>query len=75
VNAVIKDDKTGNLFCGTDLGVYIIKDGCKKWLALNANIPASASVQDLLIHPSDRKLIIATYGRGVYAWDDVNVLK
>ena len=75
VNVVIEDDRTGNLFCGTDLGVYMSKDGGKKWAALNANMPASVSVQDMFIHPRDRKLVIATYGRGVYALDDMNVLK
>ncbi|MGI8584661.1 MAG: WD40/YVTN/BNR-like repeat-containing protein [Chitinophagaceae bacterium] len=75
VNVIIEDDKTGNLFCGTDLGIYISKDGGKKWLALNADMPASVSVQDMFIHPRDRKLVIATYGRGVYCLDDMNVLK
>ena len=74
-NVVIEDDKTGNLFCGTDLGVYISKDGGKTWIGLNANMSASVSVQDMFIHPRDRKLVIATYGRGVYILDDVNVLK
>jgi photosystem II stability/assembly factor-like uncharacterized protein len=75
VNVIIEDDRTGNLFCGTDLGVYMSKDGGKKWTALNANMPASVSVQDMFIHPRDRKLVIATYGRGVHALDDMNVLK
>ena len=74
-NVIIEDDKTGNLFCGTDLGVYISKDGGKKWIAINANMPASVSVQDMFIHPRDNKLVIATYGRGVYVLDDMNVLK
>ena len=75
VNVIIEDDKTGNLFCGTDLGVYMSKDGGKKWIALNANMPASVSVQDMFIHPRDKKLVIATYGRGVYVLDDMNILK
>ena len=54
VNVIIEDDKTGNLFCGTDLGVYMSKDGGKKWIALNANMPASVSVQDMFIHPRDK---------------------
>ena len=74
-NVISEDDKTGNLFCGTDLGVYISKNGGKKWIAINANMPASVSVQDMFIHPRDRKLVIATYGRGVYVLDDMNVLK
>lgn len=74
VNVMIEDDRTGNLFCGTDLGIYISKDGGKKWMALNDNMPASVSVQDMFIHPRDRKLVIATYGRGVYVLDDIKGL-
>lgn len=75
VNVIVEDDRTGNLLCGTDLGIYISKDGGKKWAALNANMPASVSVQDMFIHPRDRKLAVATYGRGVYVLDNINVLK
>ena len=75
VNVMIEDDRSGNLFCGTDLGIYMSKDGGTKWICLNANMPASVSVQDMFIHPRDRKLVIATYGRGIYVLDDLNVLK
>ena len=51
------------------------KNGGKKWIALNANMPASVSVQDMFIHPRDKKLVIATYGRGVYVLENMNVLK
>ena len=75
VNVMIEDDRSGNLFCGTDLGIFMSKDGGTKWICLNANMPASVSVQDMFIHPRDRKLVIATYGRGIYVLDDLNVLK
>jgi len=74
VNVII-EDTDGRLFTGTDLGIYSSKDGGKKWVALNGNIPSSVSVQDMFIHPRDRKLVIATYGRGVYVIDDMTVLK
>jgi photosystem II stability/assembly factor-like uncharacterized protein len=63
------------LFCGTDMGVYLSRNGGKNWLCLNANLPAAVSVNDLFIHPRDRKLVIGTYGRGVYILDDLSVLK
>ena len=68
-------DNANILFCGTDFGVYISKDGGKKWIAINGSIPASVSVNDLFIHPRDKKLVIGTYGRGVYVLDDLNQLK
>lgn len=68
-------DDANILFCGTDFGVYMSKDGGKKWIAINGNIPASVSVNDLFIHPRDKKLVIGTYGRGVYVLDDLIMLK
>jgi photosystem II stability/assembly factor-like uncharacterized protein len=62
------------LFCGTDFGIYMSKDGGKKWIAMNGTIPSSVSVNDLFIHPRDKKLVIGTYGRGVYVLDDLNML-
>ncbi|MBX9781806.1 MAG: hypothetical protein K2X48_00795 [Chitinophagaceae bacterium] len=68
-------DDANTLFCGTDFGVYMSKDGGKKWIAINGNMPASVSVNDLFIHPRDKKLVIGTYGRGVYVLDDLKVLQ
>jgi len=68
-------DNANTLFCGTDFGVYMSKDAGKKWIAINGTIPASVSVNDLFIHPRDKKLVIGTYGRGVYVLDDLTKLK
>lgn len=68
-------DNANTLFCGTDFGVYMSKDAGKKWVAINGTIPASVSVNDLFIHPRDKKLVIGTYGRGVYVLDDLTELK
>lgn len=75
-NVIVEHPDNRNvLFCGTDMGVYMSKDGGKTWIAINGNLPASVSVNDLFIHPRDKKLVIGTYGRGVYVLDDLNVLK
>jgi hypothetical protein len=68
-------DDANTLFCGTDFGVYMSKDAGKKWIAINGTIPASVSVNDLFIHPRDKKLVIGTYGRGVYVLDNLTLLK
>jgi hypothetical protein len=62
------------LYCGTDMGVYISKDGGRGWYSLQANLPASVSAQDLFIHPRDGQLVIATYGRGVWIQDNRNAV-
>jgi photosystem II stability/assembly factor-like uncharacterized protein len=76
VNVVREDDKNTNvLYCGTDMGIYVSTDAGKSWKSLQANLPATVSVQDLIIHPRDRNLVIATYGRGIYAIDDISTIK
>jgi photosystem II stability/assembly factor-like uncharacterized protein len=76
VNVIIEDPDVKNvLYCGTDMGVYISKNAGKTWIAINGNIPASVSVNDMFIHPRDKKLVIGTYGRGVYVLDDLSKLR
>jgi photosystem II stability/assembly factor-like uncharacterized protein len=68
VNVIREDDKNPNLlYCGTDMGIYLSRDRGKSWVSLQGSLPTTVSVQDLFIHPRDRDLVIATYGRGVYA--------
>ncbi|HMK05323.1 MAG TPA: hypothetical protein VK489_14070, partial [Ferruginibacter sp.] len=76
VNVIREDPMHKNiLYCGTDMGVYISKDGGKKWISLNNDLPAAVSVQDLFIHPKTNQLVIATYGRGIYVLDDISLLR
>ena len=51
------------------------KDAGKNWIAINGNMPAAVSVNDMFIHPLEKKLVIGTYGRGVYVLDDLKQLK
>ena len=75
-NVIIEDPAKANvLYCGTDFGAYISKDAGKTWIAINGNIPASVSVNDMFIHPRDKKLVLGTYGRGVYVLDDISKLR
>lgn len=76
VNVLIENpDKAGVLYCGNDMGAYMSKDYGKTWVCINGNIPAAVSVNDMFIHPRDKKLVIGTYGRGVYVLDDLLKLK
>jgi photosystem II stability/assembly factor-like uncharacterized protein len=76
VNVLIEDlDNASVLYCGTDMGAYISKDSGKSWTVINGNIPAAVSVNDMFIHPRDKKLVIGTYGRGVYVIDDLSKLR
>lgn len=67
---VIREDpvKSNILYVGTDVGVYVTSDGGKKWEVLGSGLP-SVFVHDLIIHPRDNIIVIATHGRGMYALD------
>ena len=76
VNVIIEHpDRPDMIFCGTDMGVYLSSHRGKTWVALNGDIPAAVSVNDMFIHPRDKKLVIGTYGRGVYVLDDISNFK
>jgi len=75
-NVIIEDPDVKNvLYCGTDMGAYISKVAGKTWTSINGNLPAAVSVNDMFIHPRDKKLVIGTYGRGVYVIDDLSLLR
>ncbi len=67
---VIREDPTNPkiLYVGTDTGVYVTTDGGATWNVLGDDLPA-AYVHDLIIHPRDNIVVIATHGRGMWALD------
>jgi photosystem II stability/assembly factor-like uncharacterized protein len=76
VNVIREDLQNPSiLYCGTDMGIYVSNNGGASWRSLQCNLPATVSVQDLFIHPRDKQLVIATYGRGVYVMEDISSIK
>jgi photosystem II stability/assembly factor-like uncharacterized protein len=67
---VIREDPVNEaiLYVGTDMGAYVTTDGGKIWMVLGGNLP-TAYVHDLIIHPRDNIIVIATHGRGMWALD------
>jgi hypothetical protein len=75
VFVITEDLKNPNLlFAGTEFGLYITLDGGKKWTRFENNLP-KAPVHDLVIHPRDNALVIATHGRSLYIIDDISPLR
>jgi photosystem II stability/assembly factor-like uncharacterized protein len=76
---VIKQDPANPdlLYLGTELGLFLSLDGGRNWARLaaeNGGLPP-VSVRDLVIHPRDHDLVIATHGRGIYILDDLTPLR
>lgn len=63
------------LFVGTEHGLYISVDGGKQWGQFTGKFPQMVPVRDLVIHPREHDLIIATHGRGIYIVDDITPLR
>lgn len=75
VHVVREDPRVKTLlYCGTELGVFASWDGGGHWVSIRNNIPAVA-VRDIVVHPRDNDLIIATHGRGVFILDSATALQ
>ena len=62
------------LFAGTDHGLYVSLNRGEDWFKWTHGLPP-VPVHDLVLHPRDHDLVIATYGRGVYVLDDIRPLR
>lgn len=75
INALREDPENPNLlFVGTEFGLYVTLDGAKSWQKFMPGLP-SVRVDDILIHPRDRDLIVATHGRSIWIADDITPLE
>jgi hypothetical protein len=75
VHVVIESSKNPSLlFCGTEMGVFMTRDGGANWHKMTAGMP-TVSVHDLIIHPRERDLVVGTHGRGVFVIDDISPLE
>ncbi len=69
VNVIREDRKNASLlFVGTEFGVYVSVDGGKTWTKMKNNMPTQP-VHDLVIHPRENDLVVATHGRGIFITD------
>ena len=62
------------LWLGTEMGAFWSWNGGVNWVEIKGGLPTVA-VNDLVIHPRDNDLVLATHGRGLYILDQVNALQ
>lgn len=59
--------RRGLLFAGTERGLFVTFNDGQRWYRLeNSGMPIAVRVDDLVIHPRDRDLVVATHGRGIW---------
>ncbi len=75
VQVVREDPKNRNLlYVGTEFGLFISLTAGKQWQKFMNNYP-TVRTDDILVHPRDNDLIVATHGRSVWIADDITPLQ
>jgi photosystem II stability/assembly factor-like uncharacterized protein len=73
VHAVREDPvRSGLLFAGTELGVFLSFDNGASWMNFSRNLPV-VQVPDLMVKGND--VVIATHGRSAYVMDNITSLR
>ncbi len=71
VQVVREDPKNpALLYAGTEIGLFASHNGGKEWMPLNLKNLPNVAVHDIVVHPRENDLIIATHGRSVWIFDD-----
>ena len=70
VNSITFDPlNTLIMYLGSDIGIYTSIDGGLNWQPFNEGLIDATFVMDISLSPSNRKLRLATHGKGVYERD------
>ncbi|MCZ8216568.1 MAG: hypothetical protein O9262_10040, partial [Cyclobacteriaceae bacterium] len=63
------------MFLGTENGLFVSIDGAKNWTKWTNGYPAGVPTIDMVIHPREHDLVIGTFGRALYVFDDIRPLR
>ena len=76
VHALYEDPKNPNLiYAGTELGLYATNNNGANWFELKLKNLPRVAVHDILVHPRDNDLILATHGRSLWVFDDATAIQ
>jgi photosystem II stability/assembly factor-like uncharacterized protein len=76
VHALKEDPKNSNLiYAGTELGLYATYDGGNNWIELNLKNLPRVAVHEIVVHPRENDLILATHGRSFWIFDDLTPIQ
>ncbi len=75
VNSIRQDPVNKNLlYAPTELGFYISLNDGKNWHKFMPNLPTGRT-DEVLVHPREKDLILATHSRSVWIMDDISALQ
>jgi photosystem II stability/assembly factor-like uncharacterized protein len=74
---VIKEDPVSQniLYAGTEFGLWISLDSGKHWAQYKGRDFPDVAVRDIVVHPRESDLVLATHGRGIWIVDDITPLR
>ncbi|HMG36165.1 MAG TPA: hypothetical protein VKM94_19670 [Blastocatellia bacterium] len=76
VHVVREDPKNPNLvYVGTELGLFASYSAGGAWIPLESKNLPHVAVHDIVVHPRDNDLILATHGRSVWIMDDITSIQ
>ena len=73
---VIRQDPVNRnlLYAPTELGFYVSLNDGKNWHKFMPNLPTGRT-DEVLVHPRENDLILATHSRSVWIMDDISALQ
>jgi photosystem II stability/assembly factor-like uncharacterized protein len=75
VNTIREDPRNPDLlYVGTEFGFFVSLDGGGSWHRFMPDLPV-VRIDDVVVHPRDNDLVLATHGRSIRILDDVTALQ
>ena len=75
VNTIRQDPRNPRLlYAGTEFGFFVSLDEGGTWHDFMPDLPV-VRIDDVLVHPRENDLVLATHGRSIYVLDDVTPLQ
>jgi len=75
VNSIRQDPVAKNLlYAPAEYGFYISLNEGTNWVKFMPNLP-NLRIDEVLVHPRDNDLVLATHGRSIWIMDDISALQ
>jgi photosystem II stability/assembly factor-like uncharacterized protein len=58
------------LYLGTETGIFVTLDRGTTWIRMKGNMP-TVRVDEMVIHPRDNAMVVATHGRAIWILDNL----